>query len=614
MYHAIHYDRQEEIIHLWDDKLGYKTFPYESYAYTPDAEGEFLTIDGQRVSKTNSWTETAESIGMVYEHNVPATTRVLVDLYTESDEIAENKIMFMDIEVRKNEKYSSVEDAANEIFAIQYSMNDQDGYTMLLLEENSPLREENFRVKVPTNNDDEIYCDVFLKTFQHEGDLLKYFLKQYKDLAPTILTGWNLDFYDMPYMHNRIINVLGYDYVKLLSPIGKVKRRFSNQTNRMTVQIAGVSIIDYLMLYKKFTYTQQSSYSLNAISNAELGRGKVEYEGNLDQLYRDDPERFIAYGIIDVELVKMLDKKLDLMDIALGICHKGHVPYEDIVYTSRYLEGALLTYLKKQNLVASSNIEQSGGKAQGAFVKEPTPGLYKWVYDLDLTSLYPFNIISLNISPETKYGKIMNWNEDEYGKKVDKNYTVELFKNESPTSFFADMGAPAQTHMTLRGSDEVLKFLTEKNLSVASNGVLYTLDKVGLIPSILSIWFSERKEYKNLKKKFGKEKNDVQEKYFDKKQLVTKILLNSLYGVLLLPSFRFYDKDNGESTTLTGQSVIGWATKMCNRFYNRELQDYDRMYEIEYEDGTKVEKHGFDQILLDGEKKYVFSLFEHTYN
>jgi len=607
LYTNIQYDRNDEIIHLWDDKLGYKKFPYESYAYVPDANGELLTIEGQRVTKVDSWSETAEQMNMVFEHNVSPTTRTLIDLYSESDDIADNTILFMDIEVRKNEKYSSVEDAANEIFGIQYCVKGSNEYTMLLLDEAETPQRKNVQVKIPKT---EIICNVELIIFSDETKMLAYFLKEFRKINPTIISGWNLDYYDIPYLYNRTVNILDYNYANLLSPIGKVRRNTNKYSNRLTIKISGVSQLDYLMLYKKFGYSEESSYKLDSIAKKELSRGKIEYSGNLDQLFRDDLMSFIAYGIIDVELLVSMDQKLDYIDIALGICHKGHVPYEDIIYTSKYLEGSLLTYLRRNNLVASSNVSQSKGKAKGAFVKEPTPGLYTWVYDLDLTSLYPFNIISLNISPETKFGKIENWDEEEYAKNANKMYTLTFFNDESPTAFFAQTEA-TDIHKTLDGSKEVHQYLTENNLSIASNGVMYKLDKKGLIPSVLLAWFDERKGYKDLKKKYGKLKDSVQEKYYDKKQLVTKILLNSLYGVLLLPSFRFYDKDNGEGVTLTGVSVINWATRMGNRFYNKELKEYNNMYEIEFEDGSKVKKNGFDKIEVEGVQKYVFELVKH---
>ena len=191
--------------------------------------------------------------------------------------------------------------------------------------------------------------------------------------------------------------------------------------------MAGVSYLDYLALYKNFTYTELDNYRLDSIANKELGRGKVEYTGNLDQLFRDDIEKFIEYNLVDVEIVVELDEKLQFIDLCRGICHAGHVPYEDFVYSSKYLEGALLTYLRRRNLVAPNKPadrrermealkERGDDKFIGAYVKDPIVGKYDWVYDLDLTSLYPSIIMTLNISPESKIGKIRDWDANKFVK------------------------------------------------------------------------------------------------------------------------------------------------------------------------------------------------------
>ena len=196
--------------------------------------------------------------------------------------------------------------------------------------------------------------------------------------------------------------------------------------------MAGVSYLDYLALYKNFTYTELDNYRLDSIANKELGRGKVEYSGNLDQLFRDDIEKFIEYNLVDVELVVDMDTKLQFIDTARGICHAGHVPYEDFVYSSKYLEGALLCYLKRKGIVAPNKPADRQERMQalrdnneekfiGAYVKAPIVGKYEWIYDLDLTSLYPSIIMSINISPETKVGKIQDWSAEDFVKdKRDK--------------------------------------------------------------------------------------------------------------------------------------------------------------------------------------------------
>jgi DNA polymerase elongation subunit (family B) len=300
---------------------------------------------------------------------------------------------------------------------------------------------------------------------------------------------------------------------------------------------------------------------LDTVAQIELGRGKIEYQGNLDQLFRDDIEKFIEYNLVDVELVVDFDKKLQFIDTARGICHAGHVPYEDFVYSSKYLEGALLCYLKRKNIVAPNKPadrrermealkENNEEKFIGAYVKAPIVGKYDWIYDLDLTSLYPSIIMSINISPETKVGKLEDWDAQKYLKGEVNEYKV------------------GDNYIT----KENLKILLEKSkYSVASNGVMYRTDTPGCIPDILDLWFSQRVEFRKLEKKYGDEGDKEKYAFYKKRQLVQKILLNSLYGVLGLPAFRFYDVDNATAVTTTGQTVIKSTADMANIKYNKEL-------------------------------------------
>jgi DNA polymerase elongation subunit (family B) len=405
-----------------------------------------------------------------------------------------------------------------------------------------------------------------IKAFRSERELLNAFLTIYEHINPTILTGWNIDFFDIPYLFNRLVNVLGKQNAYRLSPI----RDAFYSPYRKKWTFAGVSILDYITLYKNYNYGLSPSYTLNYIAKKELGREKVEYAGSLDDLFKEDLEKFIEYNIVDVELVVEMDRKLQFIDLCRGICHAGHVPYEDYIYSSKYLEGACLNYLKKRNLVAPNKpsdrreqmeaLKESGEQGFiGAYVKDPIPGKYDWLYDLDLTSLYPSIIMSLNISPETKVGKIANFDAEAF---VKGDYRVWNIEN------------TALNYTT----EELRKEMNEENLSISSNGVLYTQDKVGLIADILDEWFQQRVEYRKLEKKYGKEGDTAKHAFYAKRQLVQKILLNSLYGVLGLPAFRFYDVDNAAAVTTTGQTVIKNTAKMVNIKYNKELgtnEDYN---------------------------------------
>jgi DNA polymerase elongation subunit (family B) len=541
---------------VWDDKKGLTHFNYTPYAYRKDPNGKYQSIHGDKLSRVTSFVKNDPNL---FESDVPETTRILVDMYGDSDMPSEGIVtMAFDIEVEMITGTPDPQLGNNEITSIAYHDSATNEYTVLVLDKRK-------RVESKTvGNRHIVSCS-------NEKDLLLKFIDAIHTIQPHVMTGWNVDNFDVPYLYNRIKRVLGKKVANQLSTIGEMF--FSPYRNRYS--IAGTSMLDYMVVYKKFFYGELPSYALNAISMRELGRGKIEYEGNLDDLMENDIDTFIEYNITDVELILELDKKLQYIDLLRAICHVGHVPYEDFVYSSKYLEGALLTYLKRAGGIVSPNkpadrrekmqeLKESGENGFiGAFVKDPIPGKYEWMYDLDLTSLYPSIIMTLNISPETKVGKILDWDADEFMRGQKDEYII----NGERVS-----------------KEKLVKFLEKYRYTVASNGVMYNTDFVGLIPAILSEWFDKRVEYKDEMKKWGKAGDNEKYEFYKKRQLVQKILLNSLYGVLGLPSWRWHDIDNAEAVTLTGQTIIKKTEAAINMKYNKELG-----YQIEVfmEDGSK---------------------------
>ena len=546
MYQNVYYQREKNLIHLWDDQLGYRTFPYTRYAYEKADRGEFQSIYGDRLTKVYKFKKDDTDL---FESDVAETTRVLVDTYSDSDELSKGHVILTyDIEVEMESGLPDTQKAENGITSIALHDSATNQYWVLVMDKENQM----------TNYSSD---KAEVLAFFDERDLLQKYLELYEMINPSIVTGWNIDYFDTPYLYNRIKRLLGERQASRLSPIGQCfwspyRQRFF---------MAGVSYLDYISLYKNYNYGELPNYRLDTIGTIELGKGKIEYQGNLDQLFKEDIEKFIEYNLVDVEIVVELDKKLQFIDLCRGICHAGHVPYEDFVYSSKYLEGALLTYLRRRNLVAPNKPsdrrermealkERGDDKFIGAYVKDPIVGKYDWVYDLDLTSLYPSIIMTLNISPESKVGKINNWDANKFIKEEVDTYTI---------------GDDTITKENLR------KYLDDSKFSVSSNGVLYRTDSVGCIPGILDLWFQQRVEYKNEMKKYGKAGNKAKYAFFHKRQLVQKILLNSLYGVLGLPAFRFYDIDNAEAVTTTGQTVIKSTADMGNIKYNKELGEKD---------------------------------------
>ena len=543
MYQNIYFQREKNLIHLWDDQKSYRSFPYTRYAYEKSEHGMFTSIYGDSLTKIYKFSKDDPDL---FESDVAETTRVLVDLYTDSDEVSTgHTILTYDIEVEMLSGLPDTETAQNEITSIAMHDSATDDYFVLVVDKDRIV--DNKKTEKAT-----------ILRFDSERELLQEFLTIYETINPTIVTGWNIDSFDTPYLYNRLKNLFGQSHANRLSPIGECFW----SPYRQRYYAAGVSYLDYIRLYRNYNYTELPNYRLDTIGRIELDKGKVEYDGNLDELFKTDLEKFIEYNLVDVEIVVELDRKLQFIELCQAICHAGHVPYEDFVYSSKYLEGALLTYLKRRDLVAPNKpqdrkkrLEELKEKGEekfiGAYVKPPIVGKYEWIYDLDLTSLYPSIIMTLNISPESKIEKLSDWNSQEFLKGGREQYHTEgggIIKRENLKSL-----------------------LDERNVSISSNGVIYSLDNVGCIPGILDLWFKKRIEYKDEMKRWGKSGDTEKYEFYKKRQLVQKILLNSLYGVLGLPAFRFYDRENAEAVTTTGQEVIKSTADMVNVKYNKEL-------------------------------------------
>ena len=532
MYQAINYDKKNGIMHVWDDELGHQQFTFKPYAFLPDPAGQFESLDGTKLSKAFG---NHKDNSKAYESDLNEEVRTLVDLYFDSDSPSKgHRDFFFDIETERDENgYSTAEEARARITSIAYLDKAGNKKGVLLLDEERRL------TSTPKTENVEV--------FDNESNMLMRFINIFAESQPTVITGWNTDNYDIPYLVNRIKKLLGSGAVKKLSPAGIVEWN----KHRDRYKIFGVSSLDYLTLYKKFTYTELANYRLDTVAKKELGRGKVEYEGDLNYLFATDIEKFIEYNMTDVELVYELDDKLQMLNLARTICHKGHVPYEDVYYASKYLDGAAIVDLKRKGLVAPPKAfrfveDETIEDLAGAYVMPPIPGLYKWIYDLDLTSLYPSIIMSLNISPETKIGVINDWNQ-EY-----------LLSKDA-----------IQVQIGNQVINDVKQWLTDNKYTVASNGTVYRTDIKGFLPAILETWFDERVTYKN--KRDEHEVGSEDYKFYDALQNTQKVLLNSFYGVLGLKTFRFHDLDNAGAITATGQSVIKFSQRVINSYYTKEI-------------------------------------------
>ena len=588
MYQNIHFDRKTNTCHLWDDKAGYTNFTFRPYAFRKRQGGKYKSIFGDDLEKIYSFNPRDPSL---FESDVPIDTRILIDAYEDSDEPSEgHRVLFLDIETSTEGGFANEDEADKEITALAIYDSLTKKYTAFILDRNGLI-------------DDFDSPDKEIKSFRDEDSMLMHFLTKWEELQPTIVTGWNSDQFDMPYIYRRLKNVVGYNNAKRLSPIGVA---YINDWNKK-LTIAGITHLDYMKVYEKLNIKKEPSYSLNAIGKKQVGMEKINYRGNLDTLYKEDIKKYVEYNLNDVQIMVAIDQKLKFIELVRAICHKGHVPYECYDKSSRFIEGAILMYLRRNNQVANNkpvdgraeyenqkNSDEEG--FEGAYVKEPIPGRYDWVFDLDLTSMYPNIVISLNLSPETKVAVIdrIEYDEiyaqerrqelsDDWENLSDKaknetslqqyieqklySYNARMFAQNKISKYY--VGATFYTH------EQMKELLQQSILSISSNGVLYQKDIPGVLPTILTKWFDERKEMRALAKKYAKAKDWEQYEFYEQRQKVQKVLLNSIYGVLGLAIFRFYDKDNASAVTITGQDIIKTTGKAINEYFKKALDKTD---------------------------------------
>ena len=551
MYQAIYCDKKTSIVHLWDDQNGYVNFKYRPHAYKKVRDGKYMSIYGDRLERIEKFNPRDPKL---FEADVPWDTKVLIDAYSDSDDVStKHRVGVLDIEVDSTGGYPNVQDPKQKVTAIALCDAVNNKYWCFVLDEDGNVKEGEMHGAEVTS-------------YLHEEDLLKAFLDRWRKLNPTIATGWNIDGFDFPYLHARMVSVLGEELANKLSPIDICY--WNKYKNKMT--IAGVNALDYLLLYKKYSGKSLPNYRLDTVGKEELKIGKVDYEGSLDDLKRTDINKFIEYNLHDVVLVKKLNDTLQFIELAQSICHVCHTGYEEFSVSSKILEGALLTYLRRKKLVAPNKklIEENDDKDddldddvgfEGAYVKDPIPGRYEWICSADINSLYPSVIMSLNISPETKIGVIPNWDCEKLAVKADDKIA---FQNEVYTY------------------EDFAHHIKENNYSVSANGVVYDQNKLGCVPDILKKWFAERKEFQGKMREADKAGDKAGYVFWKRRQQVQKILLNSLYGVLGLSIFRFYDLDNAAAVTLTGQEIIKTSARYVNKKFNVRCGSKDKDYVV----------------------------------
>ena len=401
-------------------------------------------------------------------------------------------------------------------------------------------------------------ADTEYRVFWTEQEMLTDFHKWWTENTPDIVTGWNCNLYDIPYICRRIERVLGEKWKKSLSPWNRVIDREIKIMGRTNIayELTGINILDYLDLYKKFTYTNQESYRLDHIANVELGQQKLDHSQfeNFKDFYTSDWQRFVEYNIQDVNLVDRLEDKMKLIELAITMAFDAKVNFEDVYSQVRMWDTLIYNDLSKRNIVVPpKQTSKKDEKYAGAYVKEPVPGLYDWVVSFDLNSLYPHLIMQYNISPETL---------------VDRRHpTVTVDKL----------------------LDQAIDI--DGEYAVCANGAQYRKDIHGFLPEIMQRIYDERTIYK---KRMLAAKQDLENaktpaetmalqkdvSKFNNIQMARKIQLNSAYGAIGNQYFRYYNLANAEAITLSGQVSIRWIENRMNAYLNKILKTDDTDYVI----------------------------------
>ena len=449
------------------------------------------------------------------------------------------RLVTVDIETRSENGFPDVETADQEILLITI----QDYNT----KEITTWGQGPFKVKQD---------NVYYIQFNNERDLLNSFMDWWMQNTPDVVTGWNIQLFDIPFIAKRVDRVLGEKLAKRLSPWGLVSQKevYIKGRRQIFYDIGGITQLDYLDLYKKFTYTNQESYRLDHIANVELGQKKLDHSefDTFKDFYTNGWQKFVEYNIIDVELVDRLEDKMKLIELALTMAYDAKVNYNDVFYQVRMWDTIIYNYLKKKGIVippkVSSNKDE---KYAGAYVKEPIPGVYDWVVSFDLNSLYPHLIMQYNISPET------------------------LLDERHPT---------ASVDKIL---GEQISFEMYKDYAVCANGAMFRKDKKGFLPELMEKMYGERVIFKKrmlkAKQEYEKTPTDALKKEIarcNNIQMAKKISLNSAYGAIGNQYFRYYKLANAEAITLSGQVSIRWIENKMNEYLNKLLQTEGEDYVI----------------------------------
>ena len=564
MYKNCYVQRGEEWnhyrIHLWTDE-GYSIEDYQNYGYLEctDSAATHTGLKGENLKKVFNWERNDPRMHYSDHTRGNIHTKFLIDKYGDDDTPSvTHREVFFDIEIEIGGALTPeyIKKAPKPVTSIALWDKQLDDWKIIILDKDNKIEhtvDKQGREVIPV---------------KRESDLLEKFLNTLEEIEPDILIGYNSDYFDIPYLYYRIKNTLGDRYANRMSPIKIVEEQTWNED--VPIRIAGVTSLDYMRLHKKYSFKDEPSFKLDALGEKYVGQKKIEYEGSLDRLFAEDKEKFIEYNFVDVLILKKLDEKFQYIDLTKNLAHKGKVLYEEVYLSSKIQDGAISSWLLSENIIPPNKDLNPLTKKNyaGGYLFCPKTGIYNYMFDEDLTSLYPSIIMSLNIGKETYVGRVLDLFDDR-NNRLGLN-DLEKMVNEDPEKEMpVENLQRKQNYMKVK---DVIDTIKKNNLSVTANGVMFRTDKPSTLNVILDKWFDERVMYKKAMKKAYKSGNKKEGELNHLKQYTMKILLNSLYGATALPSFRYGSVILSEGITLTGQRIIQESALFANTHMNKVLR------------------------------------------
>ena len=578
------YDKNKDIVKVVERINGERIFvdhrPEYNF-YVSDPKGSHTSVYGEKVTeiRCKSLKEFRKNVSInthnkKYESDIRPVNKTIAKHYLGAEQpVLQTAFLDIEVDFDPDRGYSSPEDAFMEITSVGVYL--QWMKAMVCLAVPPKTLSWGQATKIADKMPEVVLC----KT---EKEMLQTFLELIGDAD--ILSGWNSEGYDIPYLVNRITKVLGKAETRKLCLFDQFPKQRTFEaygSERETYDLVGRVHLDYMQLYRKYNYEERHSYRLDYIGEMEVGEKKVAYEGSLDRLYNHDFERFLEYNIQDVMLLDKMDRKLQFIDLANTIAHDNTVLLPTTMGAVATTEQAIINEAHRRDMVVPDRKkyqkDREATQAAGAYVAFPKKGFHRWIGSMDLNSLYPSVFRALNMGAETIVGQLrQDYTEQEINDKItlEKKSFADAWlgkfgSNEYDMVMAKDVDHTLHLDMEDGNSIEVtgadvynLIFNSGQPWNISANGTIFKTDFQGIVPGLLERWYAERKTLQ-AKKKDATTSEEIA--FWDKRQLVKKINLNSLYGAILNPGCRFFDKRIGQSTTLTGRAITKHMGAETNR-------------------------------------------------